>query len=1242
MRFFLLFWVLLLQCCFTVKGSNTFWIENKGQYPDSIRFTADINGGSVYLAQNGLLFNFYEPSLLHALENHFSEANTTLNSFLGHSFFVAWRNINSEGVSVQPRLKKTGTHNYFKPNQKAVSAKSFKELYIKNLWQGIDAKLYFSEQNNFKYDFIVQEPESVSKIEWQYVGVESMKLNHENEIELQTSVGKIIDKQPFAYIKSSKKPINTSFKVENNIFGFSVEPSDNEPIVIDPEIIFASYTGANSNNFGFTATYDNQGHFYLGSISFGQGYPTTLGAYQIENLGGHFSVAISKFSANGSDLIYSTFLGGSNAELPCSMVTNELGELYMLGVTASNNFPVHPNAPQTSFNGGTASSFLSPNFSIPGTDYFVVKLNSEGSQLLGSTYLGGNLNEGNALTSNPLLPRYGDPSRSEIILDQNNQVIIAGYTVSNDFPTTENAFQPQPAQTGNNIKGVITKLNGNLTQILASSYFSGNNHTSIHSVAVNSQNQVVIGGSSNSNSLNFNDNNGYQPEISAFTNNPSADPYVAVFTSNLSNKIGGSYFGSPQNDYGYFISIDNEDNIYLLGSTLAEPEILINNIGNGYQLAGGGQFVAKFNSMATDLFFSTRFGVENGQVDINPSAFQVDICGKIHISGWGGSADGNNTNTQNLPVTENALQSSTNGSDFWFALFEPDMQSLSYATFLGGPQSSEHVDGGTSRFDKNGIIYQAICAGCQFNSDFPVTENAFSATNGNACNALALKLKLNSEIVNADFDLPSIICNETEISPLNLAENFTEVLWELSPLGLTSNEVSPTFFIENSGAYTLTLTAYNGNSCNEQSSVSKSFFVLVGDDLELQPINACEGFPVSLGLNFPLPEGATFSWSPNTGLDDPNTPNPSLNEALEEIYTLTISYEDCTANASQSVNTLLANIQLPTLETQFACDNEELSVPLPFTDEMPNIFWYLMQNETQISPAFSTNIANFSVEDSLTLVYGYQNPFCADTNRVKVFNLTKAFNILVEPVCKPEPGLITFEPNFTLPNFSITPPENLDINPLNSSQFNYLVSQPQSVISDINFPNCNLQQLIDLELVEIDTESFTLNANPEVVTINGTSILSVDPIDETQIFWQPDFLVQQPESWTTETLPLNEDTYFTASLTKLDCTFRDSILIRFEPEFCREPFIFLPNAFSPNNDGSNDVLQLFGDNIESASIQIFNRWGQLIFEENRPNFVWDGTFNGKPVDAGVYVYQLSVDCGLGGKFSKSGNITVIR
>ena len=170
-----------------------------------------------------------------------------------------------------------------------------------------------------------------------------------------------------------------------------------------------------------------------------------------------------------------------------------------------------------------------------------------------------------------------------------------------------------------------------------------------------------------------------------------------------------------------------------------------------------------------------------------------------------------------MPITNNAFQTTTDGNDFYLAVLNEFLDSLEYATYFGGSQSTEHVDGGTSRFDKNGVIYQSVCAGCGGNNDFPIYPNpgAVSTSNNSPnCNNAVFKFDFKRPIVSADFIAPTLNCtttvdflNSSSISQLSSVS----YLWEFGD-GINSIQANPTHQYQNPGTYDVKLIVSTNES----------------------------------------------------------------------------------------------------------------------------------------------------------------------------------------------------------------------------------------------------------------------------------------------------------------------------------------------------------------------------------------------------------------------------------------------
>lgn len=334
-----------------------------------------------------------------------------------------------------------------------------------------------------KYSFIVAPNTSANPIKWETEGANSIKIDAEGNLILETIFGTIKETKPVSWTirNGVKTMIETEYKITNNQISFYFPNGYNEDdtLIIDPYLVFSTYTGATSDNWGMTATPGPNGEMYSGGIIFGSGYPVSTGAYDGTYNGGTpnnnitgFDVSIAKFSADGSQLLSSTFLGGSANELPESIITAANGDLYILGITASPNFPLGSSPYQATFGGGPTSTQNSLRF--VGSDIFVAKLNSAGTQLLASTFIGGNDLDG--LNTSLLAYNYGDQFRGEIILE-GDHIFVASHTRSSNFPVTN----------GTSLSGtqdIITfKMSDDLSSLIWSSYYGGTGDETGNSVA---------------------------------------------------------------------------------------------------------------------------------------------------------------------------------------------------------------------------------------------------------------------------------------------------------------------------------------------------------------------------------------------------------------------------------------------------------------------------------------------------------------------------------------------------------------------------------------------------------------------------------------------------------------------------------------------------------------------------------------------------------------------------------------
>lgn len=898
-----------------VAQSRFLFVENKGQWPEEFNYKCDLPGGAMFIEPGVITWHFVDRSAMH--HAHTSPMVNKQHMIRGHAFKTLFINANKEAHHFSTEPVKYYL-NYFLGNdpENWVSELYPKQkIYYQNLWNQIDLHFY-NASGRLKYDFIVHPGGDIADLRWKYDGVSEAKIK-DGHLIIKTSLGTVTEQKPYAYqmVHGDKKEIYCRYiQQPNGEFTFEVgKYNRNLPLVIDPTLIFSSFTGSTADNFGMTATYDSQGHFYTGGMAYNVGYPVTVGAYQTTtNLNGSTygvtDVVITKFTPDGSNLVYSTYLGGGTAtsgtETVHSLIVNENDELYMFGVTSSSDFPTTSGAYDQTFNGGSFIGFMqNGTYFHSGTDIYVSKFNATGTSLLASTFIGGSGNDGVNYNHNYLSAgnwisnydslqfNYGDQFRGEIMLDAAGNCYVATTTKSSDFPVV-NALQPS---FGGIQDAVIFKFDPNLQNLIFSTYLGGNNKDAAYGIKVDQNNDVyVVGGTA---SADFPTTAGV---INTAFQSGNADGFVAKIDASGNALVSSTYIGTNDYDQLFFIDLDVDNDVYVFGQTKNPGGY--SSFNANYFNNNSGQFVSKFNNSLTTVIYNSQIGNGNGQVNISPTAFLVDICENVYISGWGGSLISGNPLT-GLPVTPNALQSSSgDGYNFYVAVYAANFDSLVYATYFGGPQSREHVDGGTSRFDKNGVIYQSVCAGCGGYDDFPTTPGAWSQNNNSTnCNNGVFKLSIEMPIVNANFDFPSAVCAGLTYQFQSNASNTLLHQWYFGD-GDSSNVPNPLHTFPYPGLYNVTLivTDTTLSSCITSDTITKQITIVDSPgNPDLAQIDVCQSSSVQIGI--PPQPGYTYTWIPATGLSNPTISNPIASPPVTTDYMLIIDNGFCVDTVYQTV-----------------------------------------------------------------------------------------------------------------------------------------------------------------------------------------------------------------------------------------------------------------------------------------------------------------------------------------------------
>ncbi|MFM2375507.1 MAG: hypothetical protein RLZZ165_604, partial [Bacteroidota bacterium] len=887
------------------------FVENKGQWAGHIQYQAEIPDGKVFFEKDHLTYNLADLSHLHDAYFHCpTDRDQAHISFQGHAFELRFEGANPQPV-IETGYRYPEYNNYYlgnDPSRWASAVGVFAELHYHGLYPGIDA-IFYGKEKSLKYDFIVSPGSDPRQIRLHYSGLDGISLGEDGDLVFPTSIGKFRELRPYAYqeLNGERTEVECRFSLSGHTvtFGFPLGYDPGAALVIDPTWVFGTFTGSTADNFGFTATYDTAGNLYGGGIVFGVGYPSTLGAYQSSFAGGGgpplgwsaFDMGITKFNATGTAIVWSTYIGGSLNEQPQSMIANDAGELAIYGRTWSSDFPTTPGAVQP-FLGGSS-------------DIVVLKLNALGTALVGSTFMGGSASDGLNVTTNyflgirSLYHNYGDDSRGEIMMDPAGNIYVASCTKSTNFPVTPGCFQ---SNFGGLQDAVVFRLNPELTQLAWSTFLGGTGNDAGYSVKIDAAgNPYVAGGTE---SPDFPTTVGVISEAY----HGAIDGFITRFNPTGSAITASTYIGTPGYDQCMFVEIDAAQNVHVFGQTLGSfpvtPRV--------YSNANGNQFIAKYNPTLTTPLFSTVFGNGTGVVDISPTAFLVDRCGFIYASGWGGAENLNflgpiNGYTTGLPTTVGAFQTVTDSSDFYILILRPDATALEYATFYGGPASAEHVDGGTSRFDRQLRIYEAVCAGCGGNSDFPTTAGAVSQTNNSTnCNLGVFKFAFDPQDVVASYSATALdSCAPFPVSFTNSSLGGVQYIWNFGDGSPPEYGFNAFHLYAAPGSYPVSLVVIDSNSCTISDTVShtvtvfaKPLAVAGGSD------TVCSGGQTQLSAG----GGVMYDWSPGGSLTDSTVSMPVATPSQTTTYRVIVTDSNgCrdTAYTEVHVTDYLANAGPP-------------------------------------------------------------------------------------------------------------------------------------------------------------------------------------------------------------------------------------------------------------------------------------------------------------------------------------------
>lgn len=1169
MKKYLYLLIIFLAGWYGSQAQSLVFVENRGQWEGDFLYRTYGLNSELFLEPSGFTVLVGHPDNLEKIHEVKEGRLEGPQTMYFHAYRARWVDAQSHPV-VRGDKPETYYMNFFLGNDQSKwksGINPVRAIDMEEIYPGINVRLS-SSYGKPKFDYVLAPGADPNLIRIRYTGLDKIEIKN-GKLVLHTSVGTIEEMQPYSYqeINGARVEVPCEYKLldeQTVAFNLTTRYDKRAPLVIDPVIDFASLTGSIPDNWGFTATYDNAGNLYGGGIVNGMSYPVSEGAFQITFAGGAGTtmpcdVGISKFSSDGSTLLYSTYIGGSGNDYPHSMIVDPSGNLYISGKTNSTNFPTVAGSYDVSHNGGF--------------DIFILTLNATGTDLLASTYIGGSgddgLNVDDAFTGNTatLKYNYGDNSRSEILIDGSNNVYVAAATRSTNFPVTASAVKSTLSGTQD---GVIFKLNSSLSSLLWSTYLGGSNDDAAYVIAFSNDKSVIyVAGGTQSSDFMSTYMSGYWSSYQGGT----ADGFICKFQNSGSYPLlGATFIGTGAYDQVYGIQVDKDNDVYVMGQTLGSFPVTE----GVYSVPNSRQFLMKLNPDLDENIYSTVWGQgATTQPNIVPVAFLVDTCENVYISGWGGPTIAGGS-MSSLPITEDALQPTTDGNDFYFIVFHQDASELIYASYFGANGKAEHVDGGTSRFDPNGKVYQAICASCgPGSSAFPATSGAWASTKGSVttnCNLGVVKISFNMGSVTADFEIEPTDhgCAPLTVNFNNLSVNASEFQWSFGD-GSTSIEENPSHMYTTPGEYQVRLIASNLYGCKNKDTAYATVYVIdneINAQFTYETSDSCNNLSVAFtntstsysGIPFAT---STFVWHFGDGTTYEGPFPPEKHYSEPGTYTVTLIMYD--SNSCHSPDSVQAVISFETFDVEanftggeYCLDHAQVN----FDNTSVNGVTYMWNFGDGASSTEATPTHTFPGPGTYQVTLYAYNP--ATCNQVDSITHT-----------------ITIYPN---PNAGF-------------------VFSP--MIPETNKPT-----------------RFTN-------TSSGATSYKWDFGDGTTS------TEQHPEK------QYDKSGRFKVCLTAINeygcedsvCKFVEASVI---------PLLDIPTAFTPNGDGNNDILFPRGFSVATMRLEIYNRWGELVFESESMDKGWDGTYKGveQPMDS--YSFILTATFLDGSTYQKKGNITLIR
>ncbi len=645
-----------LKSAYNVRFGKTplYFIQNRGQFNKKALFYARTSKYFIWITKKGVIFDSVRKN----------KEDKTKNSTLKtqHSKLIK-RDVSRllfKGANKSPEIVPVDTTNYkvnyFTGKDKSkwkTGISTSKAVVYKNIYPDIDLKVYGNEKQ-IEYDWIVKPGRNPANIRFEFKDVKGTELDNKGNIIITTEFGKIIHKRPSAYQRKNNKVDVRFKKLSKNSYTFNIgKYNRTEELIIDPLVLlYSTYIGGNGIDGGYGITVDANGCAYITGSTDSTDFPLQ-NPYMNHTGDNYCDVFITKLSADGQSLVFSTFLGGSDWDFGSGIAVDANGCAYITGQTFSTDFPC-----QNAYQGSNAGW----------TDVFITKLSADGQSLVFSTFLGGSR----------------DDEGCAIAVDSSGAAYVTGLTGSTDFPLKNSIMDCQGPD-----DVFVTKLSKDGKSLIYSTYLGGNGSDLGYGITVDANECVYITGYTES--RDFPLKNPYM-SYRGSNDHDDLDVFVSKLSTDGQSLVYSTYLGGNSHDYATGIAVDANGCAYITGETKSTDFPLQNPYMSYPEDNDSNAFVTKFSADGQSLLYSTYIGGSDNDWGWK---IAVDANGCAYITGLTDSTD--------FPLQDPCMRDpGDNYCDAFVTKFSADGQSLLYSTYLGG---SFYDYGGGIAVDANGGVY---------------------------------------------------------------------------------------------------------------------------------------------------------------------------------------------------------------------------------------------------------------------------------------------------------------------------------------------------------------------------------------------------------------------------------------------------------------------------------------------------------------------------------------------------------